>query len=138
MCRNVPILTTFIIPRSCHKIVFIHFPDHKKTLSFNKLFFCKQRHAEIGEKIKQKLSNTLVLNFCYLRFICFFSSTLSFKHNRKYSKKSTKNKYGCLNAYMWLMTMKMRLKMKNRSSRYDINRPKPRHGHKYTKYKMSQ
>ena len=34
------------------------------------------------------------------------------------------------------MTMKMRLKMKNRSHRYDINRPIPRHGHKYTKYKM--
>ena len=26
--------------------------------------------------------------------------------------------------------------MKNRSHRYDINRPSPRHGHKYTKYKM--
>ena len=34
------------------------------------------------------------------------------------------------------MTMKMRLKMKNRSRRYDINRPRRRHGHKYTKYKM--
>ena len=34
------------------------------------------------------------------------------------------------------MTMKMRLKMKNRSQIYDINRPRPRHGHKYTKYKM--
>ena len=32
--------------------------------------------------------------------------------------------------------MKMRLKMKNRSHRYDINRPRPRYGHKYTKYKM--
>ena len=30
----------------------------------------------------------------------------------------------------------MRLKMKNRSHRYDIKRPRPRHGHKYTKYKM--
>ena len=30
----------------------------------------------------------------------------------------------------------MRLKIKNRSHRYDINRPRPRHGHKYTKYKM--
>ena len=29
----------------------------------------------------------------------------------------------------------MRLKMKNRSHRYDINRVRPRHGHKYTKYK---
>ena len=26
--------------------------------------------------------------------------------------------------------------MKNISHRYDINRPRPRHGHKYTKYKM--
>ena len=32
--------------------------------------------------------------------------------------------------------MKMRLKIKNRSHRYDINRAIPRHGHKYTKYKM--
>ena len=32
-------------------------------------------------------------------------------------------------------SMKMRLKIKNRSRRYDINRPKPRRGHKYTKYK---
>ena len=30
----------------------------------------------------------------------------------------------------------MRLKLKNRSHRYDINRPKPRHGQKHTKYKM--
>ena len=26
--------------------------------------------------------------------------------------------------------------MKNTSQRYDINRPMPRHGHKYTKYNM--
>ena len=26
--------------------------------------------------------------------------------------------------------------MKNRSHRYDINRPKSKHGYKYTKYKM--
>ena len=32
--------------------------------------------------------------------------------------------------------MKMGLIMKNRSHRYDINRPRPRHGHKYTKQKM--
>ena len=31
----------------------------------------------------------------------------------------------------------MTMKMKNRSYRYDINRPRPIHGHKYTKYKMS-
>ena len=31
------------------------------------------------------------------------------------------------------MAMKMRLKIKNRSHRYDINCLRPRHGHKYTK-----
>ena len=30
----------------------------------------------------------------------------------------------------------MMLKKTNRSHRYDINRPGPRHGHKYAKYKM--
>ena len=30
----------------------------------------------------------------------------------------------------------MRLNMKNGSYRYDINKPRHRHGHKYTKYEM--
>ena len=30
----------------------------------------------------------------------------------------------------------MRLKMKNGSHRYEINRTRPKHGHRYTKYKM--
>ena len=29
----------------------------------------------------------------------------------------------------------MKMNMKNRSHRYDINRLRPRHGHKYNKYK---
>ena len=29
----------------------------------------------------------------------------------------------------------MKMKMKNRLERYDINRPRSRHGHKYSKYK---
>ena len=32
--------------------------------------------------------------------------------------------------------MRKRLKLKNRSHRYDINVLRPRHGHKCTKYKM--
>ena len=32
------------------------------------------------------------------------------------------------------MTMKMRLKMKNRLQRYDKSSPRPRNGHKYPKY----
>ena len=33
--------------------------------------------------------------------------------------------------------MKMKMKIKNRSHRYDTNRPSVRHGHIYSKYKMS-
>ena len=35
-----------------------------------------------------------------------------------------------------LIIIKMRVKMKNRSHRCDINRTRPRHGYEYTKYKM--
>ena len=31
--------------------------------------------------------------------------------------------------------MKIKVKMKNRSHIYDLNRPRSRHGHKYTEYK---
>ena len=34
------------------------------------------------------------------------------------------------------MTMKMRLKMKNGSHRYDINRPRPKNGQKHPKCKI--
>ena len=44
------------------------------------------------------------------------------------------NHYIYLNEILWLIRTKVRLKMKNRSHRYDINRP--RHGHRYTKYKI--
>ena len=47
-----------------------------------------------------------------------------------------KKKCVCLNKVIRLMTMKMRPKKKNRLQRYDMNRARPRHGGKCTKYKM--
>ena len=35
------------------------------------------------------------------------------------------------------MTTKMKLKMKNRLDRCDIDRPRPRHVHKYSQYKIN-
>ena len=61
---------------------------------------------------------------------------LSYKTNMRYSKKFAKNKCTYFNEIVCLIIMKMRLKMKNGSHRYDINRTRSRHGHKYTKYKM--
>ena len=39
-------------------------------------------------------------------------------------------------AFIGLIIMKVRVQMKTRSHRYDINRTRPRHGYKYTKHKM--
>ena len=63
------------------------------------------------------------------------SSTLSSK-KRRFLKNVQKNKCVGYNEVIWLMTMKMRLKMKNRSYRSDISRAKPRHRHRYTRYNM--
>ena len=41
------------------------------TLFLYKQYFYKQRQAEIGKKVKQKLGNTLRLNFRYLEIIRF-------------------------------------------------------------------
>ena len=61
-------------------------------------------------------------------------SKLLSKDSRRYSKTYTKNK--CVFLMSLLMTTKIRQKMKNRSHIYNINRPRTRHGHKYTKYKI--
>ena len=46
-----------------------------------------------------------------------------------------KNKRLCIHEIIRLIILKMKMKMENVSNRYDINRPRPRHGNKYSKYK---
>ena len=55
---------------------------------------------------------------------------LSSKINMRYSK----NNGACFNKIIWLIIMKMRLKMENRSKVYDITGSG--YGHKYTKYEI--
>ena len=43
-----------------------------------------------------------------------------------------KDKYVCIHEIMRLIIMKMKMKMKNASHRYDINRPRSRHGPAFT------
>ena len=64
------------------------------------------------------------------------SSTLSSKNNRAYSKII--NKCPCFNMIISLIIKKIKMKMKNGSHRYDINRSGPKHGHIHTKYKVSR
>ena len=65
------------------------------------------------------------------------SSMLSSRNNRRYTKKCTKKVCLLKRGYM-INENESEADKKNRSDRYDINRPRPRHEHKYTKYKMSQ
>ena len=72
--------TVFFTPFIIHSNFFqnsvgsvIIFPLHVDINAFflYKRHFWKQRQAEIGKKSKQKLSNTLRLNFCYLKIFRF-------------------------------------------------------------------
>ena len=49
-----------------------------------------------------------------------------------------KKQEGLLKRSYMINQMKIVLEMKTRSHRYHINRPRPKHGHKYTNYNMSQ
>ena len=50
-------------------------------------------------------------------------------------KNKQKNKCVCVHEIIGLVTMKMKVNMKNRPHRYDINRPRSRQGYKCSKYK---
>ena len=80
------------------------------------------------------LSNILKLNFHFLKITRLLRSRYQPKILRDILKKY--NKEVCVNEVILLMTMKRRQKMENRSQRYNIIRPRPTHGHKYTKYKL--
>ena len=89
-------------------------------------FFYKQYQTKIGKK-----NQTLLLeNYLFFSFFCFL---LISKNNRVYSKKFAKNKCVYFNEIIWLIMIKV--KKKNRSHRYVINRSTSRHGLTYTKYK---
>ena len=73
-------------------------------------------------KIKQMLSNTLRLNFCYLKIQVIHSHY----HPKKLGhilKNKQKNKCVCIHEIVRLIIMKMKVKMKSRSHRYDMNKP---------------
>ena len=50
-------------------------------------------------------------------------------------KNKQKNKCVSTREITQLIIMKMKMKVKNKSHRYDINRPRSRHGKKYSKYR---
>ena len=54
--------------------------------------------------------------------------------NRIYSINKQKNKHVYIHEITQLIIMKMKMKMKIDSRKYDINTPRCRHRHKYSKY----
>ena len=95
----------------------------------NTRFFYKQHFT-------QMLSNTLKLNFCDLNFIQILHPRYHPKTIGDILKYKEKNKCVCIHEIIWKsITMKMKMNMKNRSHRYDINRTRSRNGHRYSKYK---
>ena len=49
-------------------------------------------------------------------------------------KNKQQNKHVCIHEIMELIILKMKTKMEIDSRKYGINRPRCRHGHKYSKY----
>ena len=92
-----------------------------QILFFDKQHFHKQNQVEISKKIKQKKIH-------YLKIISFFHPCYNPKIIGHILKYLQINK--CV--------MKMKMKIKSRSLRYDINLPGTRPGHKHTKYKVSR
>ena len=99
------------------------------TLFFTSNTFISNTRLKLAKnqaKTKQHIEAELKLFENYL----LSSSMLSSKNNSRYSKKCTKNKYICLNMGLWCSSMI------NRSHKYYITWTRPRHGHKYIKYRL--
>ena len=81
------------------------------------------------------LSKTLRLNFSCLKIFDLFHLC----HHPKIIGHIIKNNQKCKSVFIYktarLIIKKIKMKMKNRSHRYEINRPRSRHEHKYSKYK---
>ena len=88
---------------------------------FYKLHFYRQRKAKIGKKIKQMLSNTLRLNFCFLNFSHILQPGYHPKIIWHILENNQRNKCVCIHEIIWLVITKMKMKMKNRSNRCNID-----------------
>ena len=86
-------------------------------------------------KNQANIRNTLRLNFCYLKIIHILHPRYHPKIIGHILKNKLKNNYVCVRLYNW-SSWKWRRKWKQ-DHRSDINRPRPRHGHKYNNYQKS-
>ena len=74
------------------------------------------------------------MNFSYLKIIHILHPHYHPKVLGHILKNKQKSPVVFTHEITRLIIMKMSMKMKNRSYRYEINRPRSRHGHRYSKY----
>ena len=107
----------------------------KNTRFFYKQHFYSNIRLKLEKSIKQKLSNTLRLSFCYLKIIHILYPRYHPKVMVDILKNKPKDMNLCIHKIIRLIIMKMRIKIKNRSHRYEMNIPRSRNKHRYSKYK---
>ena len=78
---------------------------------------------------------TLRLNVCYLKIIHILHPHYQAKIIGRILQNKQKSNCVYIHEIIRLIIMTMKMKIKNRSHRYNINRPRSRHGQKYSKYK---
>ena len=120
-------IVTRKVPESFLIWLFTWCNGASKNIVKVKIWFCYSH--------KQILSNTLRVIFFYLKIICIL-------HPRDYAKlighilkNKQKNMYVCIHEIVRLIIIKVKMIMKFRSHRYDINRLRSRHEYKCRKYK---
>ena len=80
-------------------------------------------------------SNTLRLNFWNPKIIGILHPRNHLTITGHILENKQKNKHVCIHEIMQIIIMKMKTKVKRDSRKYSINRPRSRHGHKYSKYR---
>ena len=126
-------------PVFCEEFIFIYSLFYFiHYLNSTTRFYTRFLYATPGwnwQKFKQMLTNTLSLNFYYLKIIrilqpCFHPKIIGHILNNKL--KTRVSVY--MRLYDWSQ-WKWKRKWKMDHICYDLNRPRSRHEHKYPKYK---
>ena len=86
-------------------------------------------------KNQAKLGSNLRLNFGYLKIIDILHPCCHPKIIEHTLKNKQKNSCVCIHEIIPLIITKMKMRKKNGSHTYNINRPRSRPGHKYSKHK---
>ena len=82
---------------------------------------------KLAKKIKQMLSNTMRLDFCYLKITHSLHPRYHSEITGHILKNKQYNNCVCIHEIILLFTVKMKMNMKERSHLYDINSATPRH-----------